>query len=115
MTSQSKYRMRFRHYLGLGAAFLGILAICAAQDVNPQPSPDKNCPDGSTLLTWSYPPDGGLPSNATSVPCDNPAGCYSMPISACLQLVDVTQSVASDLTPLTSDKKQGPVVLPPPP
>jgi hypothetical protein len=114
MFRRSRLPAYVSHSLFLSMAMASLASSTAGQDVNPTPSPNDKCPNGSSRLIWNYPADGGLPPNATPVKCDNPAGCYSMPYSACLQLVDVPQQVTTDVTPVVLDPASPSVVLPDP-
>jgi hypothetical protein len=98
------------------AIFLTSSAV-SAQDVNPTPSPTEKCPDGSPRLIWNYAYGSSLPSNATPEKCDNPQGCFVVPMSACLDLVDVQQPIRNPDIPPTynNDKPTIPAIPPPPP
>ena len=101
----------------ISAIIAGMITTAGmAQDVNPTPSPTENCPWGSARLTWNYPYDAGLPSNATKVNCSAPEGCYSFPASACLELVDVSSPLTNqDIPPVLNDKPVPEAAQPPAP
>jgi hypothetical protein len=88
------------------------IAICiatattaAAQKVTPVPSKEL-CPNGQPRIVWNYPYEGGIPPNTTWIDCDVPEGCPVFPVSACLEMVDITK-------PVRGDRME--VVGPPPP
>ena len=96
------------------AACALLCTSAAAQEVNPTLSKEK-CLNGSPKLVWEYPFANGIPANATVVECDVPGGCPVFPLSACLEMVEVTRTVRGDRMEILTPVPKPPLILPAPP
>jgi hypothetical protein len=82
------------------ATILFLLAgTASAQTVRNPTDSSTPCPDGSKRIVWIYPPDAGIPGNATSIACDAPGGCTASPASACLKMLDKEQPLGEQGPP----------------